>query len=635
MNSRILTHSVILSVFTALATAFRKTKRPSRRTVERPMKKVRRRTATNAAVSFGMLCLVLTSTAGAQSYHLQTEFGSFGGGLGQFNAPYGVAIDPSTHNIVVGDRGSNRLQIFDATGAYLSQFGTLGAGNGQFNAPGGLAIDPTTHNIVVADINNNRVQIFDSTGAFLRQFGSPGSGNGEFTLVRGIAIDPASHNIIVTDANRVEIFDSAGSYLSQFGSLGAGNGQFKGPIGAAVDPTSHNIFVADSGNSRVQVFDSTGAYLSQISTFSTIRGESGPLFVTIDPTSHNIIVADSGNDSVEIFDSTGVYLGGFSMPVGFDYPADEPEGVAIDPTTHNIVVVDSSDTNVDIFALPTAPPVLDLDQHGLTGSWYEPATSGQGLEVEVYPDLWAPGTGLAQVTWFTFDTAAGSADHQRWYSLSGPVILGQSDAELTIYQNTGGNFNALPITMAQAVGTATLSFATCTSGRLAYNFTDGTGRMGAIPLTRLTQNVTCSITTPFPTNADFDLSGNWFDSAMAGQGFTVEVNPISGVLFAAWYSYAPMGTAAGAAGQRWYTAQATFTAGMRSIPVTIYATTGGIFNTPTPGGQQTEAVGTGTLAFQSCAAATLSYNFTGGTSIGLSGTITLSRVGAVPLGCRS
>jgi hypothetical protein len=170
---------------------------------------------------------------------------------------------------------------------------------------------------------------------------------------------------------------------------------------------------------------------------------------------------------------------------------------------------------------------------------------------------------------------------------------------------------------------------------LAYNFSDGSGRTGNIPLTRLTQNVTCSTTTPFPTNTDFAHSGNWFDSATSGQGFTVEVNPTSGALFAAWYTYAPMGEAAGAAGQRWYTAQATFTAGMRSIPVTIYETTGGIFNTPTPAGQQTVVVGTGTLAFQSCTAATFSYTFTGGSSSGLSGAINLSRVGPVPPGCTS
>jgi len=205
---------------------------------------------------------------------------------------------------------------------------------------------------------------------------------------------------------------------------------------------------------------------------------------------------------------------------------------------------------------------------------------------------------------------------------------------LTIYENTGGNFNALPPTMARAVGTATLSFSTCSSGQLSYTFTDGTGRMGNIPLTRLTQNVTCSSAPAYPTNADFALSGNWFAPAIGGQGFTVEVNPISSALFAAWYTYAPSGAAAGASGQRWYTAQAGFTSGSRSIPVTIYETTGGVFDMAAPPAK-TVAVGSGTLAFQSCLAATFSYSFTGGSSIGLSGTISLSRVGPVPSGCTS
>ena len=39
------------------------------------------------------------------------------------------------------------------------------------------------------------------------------------------------------------------------------------------------------------------------------------------------------------------------------------------------------------------------------------------------------------------------------------------------------------------------------------------------------------------------------------------------------------------------------------------------------------------MAFQSCSAATFSYNFTGGSSAGLAGTIRLSRVGPIPPGC--
>ena len=239
----------------------------------------------------------------------------------------------------------------------------------------------------------------------------------------------------------------------------------------------------------------------------------------------------------------------------------ELRGAATDGVTavnRNGVMEPNNTTNfAGQSASVAAAPAVDLNQHGLTGSWYEAATSGQGVEVEVFPNA-STGTGSTFVSWFTYDTAIGGAERQRWYTAQGPVVTGQPNASLTIYQNIGGNFNAPPVTTPQAVGTATLSFSTCSSGQLAYSFTDGTGRTGNIALTRLTQNVTCATTAPYPTNADFALSGNWYGgAAMSGQGFTVEVNPISGAFFSAWYTYMPNGTAAGAAGQRWYTAQGT------------------------------------------------------------------------------
>jgi hypothetical protein len=277
----------------------------------------------------------------------------------------------------------------------------------------------------------------------------------------------------------------------------------------------------------------------------------------------------------------------------------------------------------------------DLNQHGLTGSWYEPATSGQGVELEVYPDLTAPGTGLAFLSWFTYDTVVGGADRQRWYVADGPMVTGQPNAALTIYQNTGGNFNAPPITESTVVGTATLSFDSCTTGVLSYSFTDGTGRTGSIPLTRLTQSMTCSITGARPASADFAFSGNWYDPATSGQGITVEVNTGSQYLFLAWYTYAPNGAGAGAAGQRWYTAEQTtpLLPGVRTIPLRFFETTGGAFDTPTNPAPSTVVVGSGTLAFQSCSSATLSYSFNGGSSSGASGAIALRRVGPVPAGC--
>ena len=179
-----------------------------------------------------------------------------------------------------------------------------------------------------------------------------------------------------------------------------------------------------------------------------------------------------------------------------------------EPTAHGAGVVDLPSVWTDRFVVRAA-------------------TSGQGFAVQVIPDQ-TPGNGLAFVSWFTFDTVIGGAERQRWYTLQGPVVTGQPTASLTIYQNTGGNFNAPPATNAQAVGTATLSFDTCSSGHLSYTFTDGSGRAGTIPLTRLLPNVTCSVTTPHPTNADFAFSGSWYaGAATSGQGMIAEVAPNS------------------------------------------------------------------------------------------------------------
>jgi hypothetical protein len=67
---------------------------------------------------------------------------------------------------------------------------------------------------------------------------------------------------------------------------------------------------------------------------------------------------------------------------------------------------------------------LDLNQHGLTGSWYNPAASGQGIELEVYQDAIAPGIGYLQGSWATF--AVGWESGQRWYTFGGAVRTGRT-----------------------------------------------------------------------------------------------------------------------------------------------------------------------------------------------------------------
>jgi len=285
-----------------------------------------------------------------------------------------------------------------------------------------------------------------------------------------------------------------------------------------------------------------------------------------------------------------------------------------------------------IAAAASSSNAPDIDQQGLTGMWYEPASSGQGLALEVYPDLRGTGVGFLQGGWFTFDVApAGGVEKQRWYTFGGTVAAGGATATLPLYVNTGGNFNATPVTTGQVAGSATIDFSSCTEGEFTYMLSDG--RNGTIPLTRLLPSVTCSTTSARPTSADFALSGNWYDPSTSGQGLIVEVNPVTPVMFFAWYTYAANGASLGIAGQRWFTAQGAYNNGARSMTATLYETSGGVFDAPTLASQATNAVGTATLSFSSCSAATLSYAFGTGSNAGKQGSIALSRVAAVPAGC--
>lgn len=115
----------------------------------------------------------------------------------------------------------------------------------------------------------------------------------------------------------------------------------------------------------------------------------------------------------------------------------------------------------------------------LSGNWFNPSTSGQGLIIElnpVNPVLFA--------TWFTFapnGAPNGGVDSQRWYTLQldpGDYALGQREfVDVPIGETVGGKFDdSQPAPTTQPVGLATLEFVSCTMATLSYAFTEGTNQ---------------------------------------------------------------------------------------------------------------------------------------------------------------
>jgi DNA-binding beta-propeller fold protein YncE len=85
-----------------------------------------------------------------------SRFGTTGSGPGQLSAPYGIAVKPSG-NLLVSDRGNNRIEQFSPKGGFQQQFGTVGSGPGQFSEPSGVAIG-LDGSAFIADAANNRIQ---------------------------------------------------------------------------------------------------------------------------------------------------------------------------------------------------------------------------------------------------------------------------------------------------------------------------------------------------------------------------------------------------------------------------------------------------------------------------------------------
>ena len=281
-----------------------------------------------------------------------------------------------------------------------------------------------------------------------------------------------------------------------------------------------------------------------------------------------------------------------------------------------------------------SPRPQTANQFDFSGGWFEPATAGQGLMIEVYTSAALRGSApYLFAGWFTYTDRVGGVAEQDWFALEGTGSADGRVFPLTIGRPNANVFdNGAPAGPPVNLGTATLTFSSCTEAVLDFQFSAAAGgRSGQVVLQRLLSNVSCDEATP-TANAprSFLNSGAWFEPATAGQGLLFEVNPVDRLLFGAWYTFA----AGGPADYRWYTLQldGIDPAATRISAVPIFETTGGRLDRTDP--TRIRQVGEATLDFTGCSSGTMSYRFTSGELAGRTGDIPLSRVGPAPTECR-
>lgn len=178
-----------------------------------------------------------------------------GQGDGEFVLPNHIALHPTRRGdlVYVADSGADEVKIFQ-DGVRVGGFGAHGNEPGQFDFPSGIFVSAADE-VFVGDQNNDRVQVFDAAGAFLRCFGGRGgSFTRRFGRIQGLAGD-ARGRVYVADAfqGRVAVFDTQGVPLGTLGGFGEGAGQLQVPGGLALD--RHNrLWVASTSNGRVEGF---------------------------------------------------------------------------------------------------------------------------------------------------------------------------------------------------------------------------------------------------------------------------------------------------------------------------------------------------------------------------------------------
>ncbi len=160
---------------------------------------------------------------------------------------------------------------------------------------------------------------------------------------------------------------------------------------------------------------------------------------------------------------------------------------------------------ITVSSMATADEPPMLINYGVSGSWFEPATSGQGFVIDILPL-----NNLLAAYWFTFPVEGGARE---WYLATGD-INGDS-VELTIYQAENGVFDEASMVETNVVGSASLEFSSCEAASWTYQI-DTLGLSGEVPLKRIAPDQMCerflataNTDIVSHSNAWVDIRGDW------------------------------------------------------------------------------------------------------------------------------
>jgi tripartite motif-containing protein 71 len=342
----------------------------------------------------------------------ETEWGSYGGGHGQFGPIGGLAVDVAG-DVYVVDSSHDRIEKFSPEGAFITQWGHRGSEPGEFKfgssqdytKPPGGGVAVAGNYVYVADSGNSRIERFNLEGGEAMEWGTQGSGPGQFNYPRGVAANASEVLVADDDNHRIEKFDPSGAYQGEVGSAGTGPGQFEFPYGVALDAAG-NAYVADDLGDRVVKLNPSLGFAGAWGGYGTKPGQLAfPRAVASDPAG-DTYVANTANDRVEVYDPEGRFLRTIGITARGNATLTGPRGLGLDPSG-GLLVSDTVGNRVELFA-----PGSDafVGQWTTTGGFHagfvEPTGIGVDVRGSVYvadegdervARIWGDGTYLSEI----------------------------------------------------------------------------------------------------------------------------------------------------------------------------------------------------------------------------------------------
>ena len=317
----------------------------------------------------GVLLASSVPVSAAKIHQFTASFGEPGTEPGKFSEPSGVAVEEvalaQAGDVYVVDKGGNRVERFDAEGAFEGEFTGSATPAKAFSGPEGIAIDNSTNpldpsrgDIYVVDRGNKVVDKFSPEGAYLGQI-TEGAGGAPLDEILSVAVD-AEGTVWVYQESK-EIADYTDGEPNAF--VESREMPFGTSAGFAVD--GQDDLYANRGSEEMAKLNSSGELLIEAMNVKEGETASG---AAVDLSSNNVYTATNseGTWSVAEFDEAAgcTAQGSCSHP-----PPDalierfgsgaivQGGGIAVNASTGSVYVADRGTDQVRIFASVPLPTV--------------------------------------------------------------------------------------------------------------------------------------------------------------------------------------------------------------------------------------------------------------------------------------